>query len=190
MSVDFGTSNTLVYRRNEGVVVDESSLLAMREISGKNRQYSAMAAGSEVRPMIGRTMPQVSIESPLVAGVIRDTELAKVLLQLLTQRRLPWFRSLPLPVAGSGVLISAPLDVTEYERLAFTETAQSLGFVHVGLVDEPLAAALGSDLPIFAPHGQMLVDLGSGITEAIITSSGTIVESGSFREGGNDQVAL
>lgn len=186
MSVDFGTSNTLVYQRNEGIVVEESSLLAMREISGKIRKYSAMAAGSEVTPMVGRTMPQVSIESPLAAGVIRDTELAKVLLQLLTHRHLPWFRSLPLPVAGGGVLISAPLDVTEYERLAFTETAQSLGFAHVGLVDEPLAAALGSDLPIFAPHGQMLVDLGSGITEAIITSSGTIVESGSFREGGND----
>ncbi|MEN9808510.1 MAG: hypothetical protein RLZZ488_77 [Pseudomonadota bacterium] len=186
MSVDFGTSNTLVFLRDEGVVVNQASLLALRTDKEKPNSFQIFDAGNDVSPLVGRTAPQICIESPLCSGVIRNTELAKALLQALTEKFLPWSRFVPFRRSDRGILISAPREVTEYERNAFYEAARSLGFLNVALIDEPLAAALGSGLPIFASKGQMLVDLGSGITEAIVISSGMVVESGSFRRGGND----
>jgi rod shape-determining protein MreB len=186
MSVDFGTTNTLVFAKDVGVVVNQATLLALRSESGKTQNYKVLRVGSSVSPLIGRTAPQISVEAPLASGVIRDTELAKLLLHELISTHLPWSRHVPIPHHARGILISSPREVTEYERTAFQDAARSLGFANVGLVDEPLSAALGSGLPLFAPQGQMLVDLGSGITEAIIVSSGMVVESGSFREGGND----
>lgn len=186
MSVDFGTTNTLVFVKDEGVVVNQASLIAIRPDKDKTDTFTLFDAGSDVSPLVGRTAPQISVESPLASGVIQNTELAKALLQALTEKHLPWSRRIPLPHAERGILISTPREVTEYERQAFAESARSLGFANVGVIDEPLAAALGSNLPLFAPQGQMLVDLGSGITEAIVMSSGTVVESGSFRQGGND----
>jgi len=186
MSVDFGTSNTLVFLRDEGVVVNQASLLALRSDKEKTDSFQLFDAGNDVSSLVGRTAPQISVESPLCSGVIRNTELAKVLLQALTEKFLPWSRFIPLRRSDRGILISAPREVTDYERNAFCEAARSLGFSNVAVIDEPLAAALGSGLPIFAPKGQMLVDLGSGITEAIVISSGMVVESGSVRRGGND----
>jgi rod shape-determining protein MreB len=186
LSVDFGTTNTLVFAKDAGVVVNQATLLALRSEAGKTQSFKVLGAGSSVSPLIGRTAPLISVEAPLASGVIRDTELAKILLHELISNHLPWSRHIPLPHRGRGILISAPREVTEYERSAFQDAARSLGFASVGVVDEPLSAALGSGLPLFAPQGQMLVDLGSGITEAIIMSSGMVVESGSFRQGGND----
>jgi rod shape-determining protein MreB len=186
MSVDFGTTNTLVYVKNDGVVVNEASLIALRTENSKKNAFTVVDAGSDVCALIGRTAPQVSVQSPLSAGVINDVELAKVLLQTLTTKFLPWSRHLPIPSAERGILISAPREITEYERRAFEESARSLGFANVGIIDEPLAAALGAGLALFEPRGQMLVDLGSGISEAVVTSSGFVAASGSVRQGGND----
>ncbi|MEN9827262.1 MAG: hypothetical protein RI953_3007 [Pseudomonadota bacterium] len=186
MSVDFGTSNTLVFSRGEGVVVNQASLLAVRTAHQKNQTMSVYEAGSQVAALVGKTSSDISVESPLNAGVIQDTELAKILLQILTEKFLPWSRHLPFSHSGKGILISAPCEITEYERNAFYEAARSLGFARVGLIDEPLSAALGAGLELFKPSGQMLVDLGSGITEAVVIGSGGVVQSGSFRQGGND----
>lgn len=186
MSVDLGTTNTLVFAKNAGVVVNQASLLALRSRGNSFQGCSVLRAGSSVSALVGRTGPQISVEAPLAAGVIRDTELAKLLLHTLIDVHLPWFRQIHLPYSSRGILISAPRSVTDYERLSFEDAARSLGFANIGLVDEPVSAALGSGIPLFAPQGQMLVDLGSGITEAIIMSSGMVIESGSVRKGGND----
>lgn len=186
ISVDFGTTNTLVYAKDMGVVVNQASLLAIKLSAEKANRPNVFGSGSSVFPLIGRTAAQSSVEAPLASGVIRNPDLANLFLRELLASHLPRSRRLSLPYHCRGVLISAPRDITQYERSAFHDAARSLGFGRVSVVDEPLAAALGSGLPIFAPKGQMLVDVGSGITEAVIVSSGTVVESGSFRQGGND----
>lgn len=186
LSIDLGTSNTLVYLKGQGIVVEQASLLALKNDEGRWDSFELFGAGTSAERLQGKTPPQIRIEAPLAAGVIQDTELAKLLLSKLTNPVLPWSRHLPLASTFQGILISAPNGVTVYERMAFYEAARSLGFSKVGLIDEPLAAALGSNLPVLNHKGQMLADLGSGITEVIVTSSGVIVESGSLRKGSND----
>jgi rod shape-determining protein MreB len=173
LAIDLGTANTVVFRRGEGIVLFEPSVVAIDDRTGR-----VYAVGDEARRMIGRTPATIRATRPLRHGVITDFETTEQMLRHFVRR-----------VGGRGrpsVVLCVPSGLTQVERNAVVEATTGAGARQAFLIEEPLAAAIGAGLPVGEPVGSMVVDVGGGTTEIAVTALGAIVVSTSLRVGGYD----
>lgn len=178
LSIDLGTANTLIYVRDKGIVLDEPSVVAIRD---GNNQRSVAAVGSQAKRMLGRTPGTITAIRPLRDGVIADFVVTEKMLQYFIKKVHENAFIRPSP----RVLVCVPCKSTELERRAITESAESAGARDVRLIEEPMAAALGAGLPVHEAWGTMVVDVGGGTTEIAIISLNSIVYSETVRVGGD-----
>lgn len=180
LSIDLGTANTLIYVREKGIVLNEPSVVAIRQDlqSGQNQ---VVAVGLEARRMLGRTPGNIVATRPLKDGVIADFYITEKMLQHFIHKvhENKLFRPSP------RVLVSVPCGSTQVERRAIKESAIGAGARAVYLIEEPMAAAIGAGLPVEEASGSMVVDIGGGTAEVAIISLGGIVYSASVRIGGD-----
>ena len=177
MAIDLGTANTLVYIKGKGIVLNEPSVVAYSFKDGKKR---VLAVGEEARLMLGRTPESIQAIRPLRDGVIADFEVAEEMIKHFMKkahRRGGW----PKP----KVLVCVPHGATSVERRAIRESVLAAGARKAGLISEPIAAAIGSGMPIADPTGNMVVDIGGGTTEVAVLSLGDVVYAKSVRVGGD-----
>ena len=176
MAVDLGTANTLVYVRGRGIVLNEPSVVAVNTSTGK-----IVAVGIEAKQMIGRTPTNISAIRPLKDGVIADFEITERMLRYFIQKihRRRHF-------AKPRVIVAVPSGITSVEHRAVKEAGYQAGARRVYIIEEPMAAAIGSGLPVHEPAGNMVVDIGGGTTEVAVISLGGIVTSQSIRIGGDE----
>jgi rod shape-determining protein MreB len=178
LAIDLGTSNTLVYVKGEGIVVDEPSALAVR-LNGKGSR-ELIAVGAQAKEMLGRTPASVTVIQPLRHGVIADIDATEEMIRHFVAKvtgRLRLRRPRAVICVPSG---STPLDMR-----ALREAAETAGIREPCLVPEALAAAIGSDLPVAEAKGSMIVDIGGGTAEIAVVSLSTVVAGRSVRAGGN-----
>jgi rod shape-determining protein MreB and related proteins len=175
VAIDLGTANTVVYVRGRGIVLSEPSVVAHDERTGQ-----VHAVGIEAERMIGRTPASISATRPLRHGVIADFEVTEQMLRRFISKVLEsrW--------AHPRLVMCAPSGITDVERRAIEEASLSAGARRVHLIEEPIAAAIGSGLAIAEPVGRMVVDVGGGTTDVAVISLGGIVVSRSVRVGGYD----
>jgi len=173
LAIDLGTANTLVYKQGEGIIMNEPTVIA------KNRRTNeVLATGHEAWDMIGRTPSYIVAVRPLRGGAITDFETTEQMIRLLLKRAgVSHF-------ARPKVLICVPSAITEVERRAVTEATRRAGAADAQLLEQPMAAAIGADLPIEEPVGNMVVDIGGGTTETAVISLGGIVTLRAERVGG------
>jgi rod shape-determining protein MreB len=173
LAIDLGTANTVVFRRGEGIVLFEPSVVAIDELTGE-----VLAVGDQARQMIGRTPAHIRAVRPLRHGVIADFEVTEQMLRQFIGRVSGGFRS------RAHVIVCVPSGITQVERSAVEKATLSAGASRVFLIDEPLAAAIGSGLPVGESHGSLVVDVGGGTSEMAVTALGGLVVSHSIRVGG------
>jgi rod shape-determining protein MreB len=173
MAVDLGTANTLVYVRGRGIVLLEPSVVAIDSYSGR-----VHAVGLEAKRMIGRTPATITAIRPLRHGVIADFDVTEQMLRYFI-RKVNQSR-----FAHPRVVMCVPSGVTDVEKRAVVEACGGAGARQVRLIEEPIAAAIGSGLPIAEPRGNLVIDVGGGTSEVAVISLGGIVESESLRIGG------
>lgn len=176
MAVDLGTANTLVYVRGAGIVLNEPSVVAINSDNG-----SILAVGTEAKRMIGRTPGNIVAVRPLRDGVIADFDTTERMLRYFIQK-VHKRRFLAKP----RLVICVPSGITGVERRAVEEAGYKAGARKVFIIEEPMAAAIGSGMPIHEPTGNMVVDIGGGTTEIAVISLGGIVVSVSIRVGGDE----
>ncbi len=174
LAVDLGTANTLVYVRGQGVVLTEPSVVAIEERTG-----DVVAVGAEARRMLGRTPATITATRPLRDGVIREVGVTQQMLRHFVRRALKGRRARP------RVMICVPSGLTKLERRAVVEAAHEAGARKASLIEEPMAAAIGTGLPVGEPVGHLIVDVGGGTTEVAVVALGGIVASRSIRVGGD-----
>ena len=179
LAIDLGTANTLVYVKNQGIVCNEPSVVAVQQTNERVGK-KVLAVGAEAKKMLGRTPGNIVAIRPLKDGVIADFEITGVMLRYFIQK-VHNRRALVRP----RIIIGVPIGVTEVEKRAVLESAKSAGAREVYLIEEPLAAAIGAGLPITEPTGNMIVDIGGGTTEVAVISLAGIVFSRSIRVGGD-----
>ncbi|OGT07762.1 MAG: rod shape-determining protein [Gammaproteobacteria bacterium GWE2_37_16] len=180
ISIDLGTANTLIYMPGKGIVLNEPSVVAVK--CEPNGQKHVVAVGAEAKLMLGRTPGNISAIRPLKDGVIADFSITEKMLQYFIQRVHESQRFMrPSP----RVLVGVPCGSTQVERRAIRESALSAGAREVYLIDEPMAAAIGAELPVEKANGCMVVDIGGGTTEVAIISLNGIVYSESVRIAGD-----
>jgi len=178
LAIDLGTANTLVYVKGKGIVLSEPSVVAVRKDGrGGNR---VLAVGREAKMMLGRTPGNIVAIRPMKDGVIADFEVTEAMLRHFI-RKVHNRRSLVRP----RIIICIPSGVTQVEKRAVRESAESAGAREVFLIEEPMAAAIGAGLPITEPTSNMVVDIGGGTTEVAVISLAGIVYSKSVRVGGD-----
>ncbi|MCX6114365.1 MAG: rod shape-determining protein [Proteobacteria bacterium] len=179
LAIDLGTANTLIYQKGRGVVCNEPSVVAVRNDGSKGKRR-VVAVGSEAKLMLGRTPGSITAIRPMKDGVIADFEMAEEMLRHLI-RKVHNRRTLVRP----RIIICVPHGITEVEKRAVRESAESAGAREVYLIEEPMAAAIGAGLPITEACGSMILDIGGGTTEIAIISLKGIVYSRSVRVGGD-----
>jgi len=178
LAIDLGTANTLVYVRGNGIVLDEPSVVAVRRNGrGGNK---VLAVGQEAKMMLGRTPGHIEAIRPMKDGVIADFEVAEAMLRYFIKKANNR-RTLIRP----RVIVCVPSGITQVEKRAVRESAESAGAREVFLIEEPMAAAIGAGLPITEPTSNMVVDIGGGTTEVAVISLAGIVYSKSVRVGGD-----
>ncbi len=177
MAIDLGTANTLVYVRDQGIVLNEPSVVAISQHGGKKH---ILAVGNEAKQMLGRTPGNIVAIRPLRDGVIADFEVTEAMIKHFI-RKVHNRRSFVSP----KMVICVPSGSTAVEQRAIIESAESAGASQVGLIEEPMAAAIGAGLPVTEPTGSMVVDIGGGTTEVAVISLNGIVYSASVRIGGD-----
>lgn len=175
LGIDLGTSNTLVSVRGKGIVVNESSVVAV------NDKGHVLAVGKDAKQMIGKTPGQIKAIRPLSEGVIADFEVTQKMIKYFIQKALPKNSFL----TGVKIVIGVPSQITEVEKRAVYDAALQAGAKEAYLIEEPMAAAIGADMPITEPIGSMIVDIGGGTTEIAVISLGGIVTSQSIRTAGD-----
>ena len=178
LAIDLGTANTLVYVKGKGIVLREPSVVAVRE-DGKGGN-KVLAVGGEAKMMLGRTPGNIKAIRPMKEGVIADFEITEAMLRHFI-RKVHNRRSLIRP----RIIICVPSGITQVEKRAVRESAESAGAREVFLIEEPMAAAIGAGLPITEPTSNMIVDIGGGTTEVAVISLAGIVYSKSVRIGGD-----
>ncbi|NBS11793.1 MAG: rod shape-determining protein [Gammaproteobacteria bacterium] len=178
LSIDLGTANTLIYVKGKGIVLNEPSVVAIRTVGA---QRSVAAVGVDAKRMLGRTPGNIQAIRPLKDGVIADFHVTEKMLQLFISKVHENSLIRPSP----RVLVCVPAMSTQVERRAIKESALGAGAREVFLIEEPMAAALGADLPVAEASGSMVVDIGGGTTEIAIISLNGIVFSESVRVGGD-----
>jgi len=167
MGIDLGTANTLVYVREQGIVINEPSVVAIN-----NRNEKILAVGEDAKIMLGKTPTHISVTRPLIDGVISDFEVSeKMIKHFIEKVHRESFTLMPRP----RVVIAIPLDVTEVERKAVEDAVMGAGASQVLLIEEPMASAIGAGLPIQEATGSMIVDIGGGTTEIAVISLGGVV---------------
>jgi len=175
LAIDLGTANTLVYRKGDGIVINEPSVIAVNRKTG-----DVLATGEEAWLMIGRTPGHIVAVRPLRGGAITDFEVTEKMIRLLLQRAGVSRFSRP------KVLICVPSAITEVERRAVTDATRRAGAADAQLLEQPIAAAIGADLPINEPVGNLVIDIGGGTTETAVISLGGIVALEAVRVGSFD----
>ena len=178
LAIDLGTSNTLIYMKGKGIVLNEPSVVALRK--GESGTDRVMAVGKDAKRMLGRTPERVEAIRPIQDGVIANFEITQEMLRFFIKRVHP--RSV---LMRPRIIVAVPIGVTPVEKKAILECARSAGASEVYLIEEPMAAAIGAGLPITEPTGSMVVDIGGGTTEVAVISLGGIVYSKSVRVAGN-----
>jgi rod shape-determining protein MreB len=178
LSIDLGTANTLIFVRDKGIVLDEPSVVAIRQVGN---QKTVSAVGTDAKRMLGRTPGNITAIRPLKDGVIADFLVTEKMLQHFISKVHENNFIKPSP----RVLICVPCKSTQVERRAIKESALGAGAREVYLIDEPMAAAIGAGLPVDEPTGSMVIDIGGGTTEIAIISLSGIVYSESVRVGGD-----
>ena len=176
IGIDLGTANTLVYVRGKGIVLAEPSVVA---VDASNNEV--LAVGHKAKAMLGKTPRKILAVRPMKDGVIADFEIAEGMIKELLKRVTP-ARSLFRP----KILIAVPSGITGVEKRAVEDSALRAGAQEVILIEEPMAAAIGVDLPVHEPSAIMIIDIGGGTTEIAIISLGGIVESRSLRIAGDE----
>jgi len=176
LAVDLGTANTLVYVKGQGIVLSEPSVVAIEK--GTNK---VLAVGAEAKKMIGRTPGNIVAIRPMKDGVIADFEITEAMLNYFI-KKVHNRRGIHRP----RVIICVPSGITSVERRAVRDSAWGAGASQVLLIEEPMAAAIGADMPIEEASGTMLVDIGGGTTEVAVISLGGIVVSSSIRIAGDE----
>lgn len=177
IAIDLGTANTLVYIRNKGIMLNEPSVVAIQRFRNTTK---VLAVGNDAKRMLGRTSGNISAIRPLKDGVIADFEVAEQMIKYFIKKV---FTTNYLK--RSLILVCVPSGSTPVERRAIQDSAYNAGATHVYLVEEPIAAAIGANLPILDPLGSMVVDIGGGTTEVAIMSLGGIVYSRSAKVAGD-----
>lgn len=178
LAIDLGTANTLVYLKGEGIVTNEPSVVAVRmEHRGHKR---ILAVGKEAKEMLGRTPGSITAIRPMKDGVIADFEITEAMLRYFIEKA-----HNRKTMVKPRIIICVPYGITEVEKRAVRESAESAGARQVFLIEEPMAAAIGAGLPITDPSGNMIVDIGGGTTEVAVISLAGIVYSQSVRVGGD-----
>ena len=178
LAIDLGTANTLVFSKGRGLIMNEPSVVAIhRNARGQTR---VLAVGKEAKEMLGRTPGSIQAIRPLKDGVIADFEVTQAMLKYFISKASEG-RSFIRP----RIMICIPYGITQVEKRAVKESAQSAGAREVYLIEEPMAAAIGAGLPIREPSGNMIVDIGGGTTEVAVISLGGIVYSKSVRVAGD-----
>ena len=175
VAIDLGTSNTLVFVQGEGIVVNEPSIVSIRE-----DDRSILAVGNEAKAMIGRTPPEIRVIQPLKNGVIADFEMTERMLSYFIARTQRWLRTVLKP----RVVVGVPAGITQVERRAVRDSAQHAGAREVYLVEEPVAAAIGAGLPVQEPGGNLIVNIGGGTTEVAVISLAGVIFCTSVRVAG------
>ncbi|MBF8435961.1 rod shape-determining protein [Halanaerobiaceae bacterium Z-7014] len=176
MGIDLGTANTLVYVKGKGIIIREPSVVALKEGSS-----DVMAVGAEAKKMIGRTPGNITAIRPMKDGVIADFDVTEAMLRYFITRAHKRTR-----LVRPRIIVCVPSGVTEVEKRAVLDAAQQAGARKAYLIEEPMAAAIGSELPVNEPVGNMIVDIGGGTTEVAVISLGGIVSSRSIRIGGDE----
>ena len=175
IGIDLGTANVLVYVKGKGVVITEPSVVA---VSDDNR---IVAVGEEAREMIGRTPGNITAIRPMKDGVIADYVITEAMLRFFIDKATKGRIGFSRP----EVMISVPAGVTSVEKRAVRDAALKAGAKEAYLIEEPLAAAIGANVPISGPSGNMVIDIGGGTSEIAVIALGGIVVSTSLRVGGN-----
>ena len=178
LSIDLGTANTLIYVRGKGIVLNEPSVVAIRNVNG---QRSVAAVGVDAKKMLGRTPGNIVATRPLKDGVIADFHVTEKMLQHFIHKVHESRFLRPSP----RVLVCVPCGSTQVERRAIRESAMGAGAREVYLIEEPMAAAMGAGMPVEEASGCMVVDIGGGTTEVAIISLSGIVYAASVRIGGD-----
>ena len=181
LSIDLGTANTLIYVRNQGVVLNEPSVVAIQQNLSTGDYLNVVAVGNEAKKMLGRTPGSITTIRPLKEGVIADFTATEKMLQYFIHKANQSKILRPSP----RVLICVPCGSTQVERRAIRESAIGAGAKEVFLIDEPMAAAIGAGMPVDKASGSMVIDIGGGTTEIAIISLNGIVYSASARIGGD-----
>jgi rod shape-determining protein MreB and related proteins len=180
LSIDLGTANTLIYVRGRGIVLNEPSVVAIREGSSRSGR-TVQAVGAEAKSMLGRTPGNITAIRPLKDGVIADFTVTEKMLQHFIKKAhgSRYFRPSP------RVLVCVPYGSTQVERRAIRESAEGAGARKVYLVEEPMAAAIGAGMPVGEARGSMVLDIGGGTSEVAVISLNGIVYAASVRIGGD-----
>jgi len=180
MAIDLGTANSLVYVKGRGIIINEPSVVAVNNKTGQ-----ILSIGEEARKMVGRTPSYITATRPLVNGVISDFEVTEQMLRYFIEKAVAgskkWFLFGYMP----RIIIGIPCGVTEVERKAVRDAAKNAGARSVFLIEEPLASAIGANLPIQEAGGNFIVDIGGGTTEVAVISLGGIVAFKSLRVAGD-----
>jgi len=177
MGIDLGTANSLVYVKGRGIILREPSVVAIEKDSNK-----VLAVGEEARQMIGRTPGNIVAIRPMKDGVIADFDVTQSMIKYFIDKALRKRTFFVRP----RVVVSVPSGVTPVEERAVREAAIQAGAREIYLIEEPMAAAIGADLPVYEPMGNMIVDIGGGTTEVAVISLGGIVTSCSIRIAGDE----
>lgn len=177
IGIDLGTANTLVMVRNQGIIINEPSVVAINK-----KTHQVLAVGTEAKRMVGRTPAHIVAIRPLRDGVISDFDVTEQMLHYFIRKVHERFALFPRP----RVVIGIPSGVTEVEKRAVHDAAMSAGCREVYLIEEPMAAAIGATLPVTESVGSMVVDIGGGTSEVAVISLGGIVVSRSIRVAGDE----
>ena len=181
IAIDLGTANTLIYTKNEGIVLDEPSVVVIKRDGNFNGKTTVLAVGNEAKAMLGRVPTGIEAIRPMKDGVIADFTVTEVMLKHFIKLAHPSMMFRPSP----RIVICVPCGSTQVERRAIRESALGAGASEVYLIEEPMAAAIGAGLPVTDPCGSMVVDIGGGTTEVGIVSLGGMVYKNSARVGGD-----
>ena len=181
LSIDLGTANTLIYARGKGIVLDEPSVVAIRQDRGPGGPKTIEAYGKSAKAMLGRTPQNIMAIRPMRDGVIADFNITAKMLQHFIRS----VHESQLLRPSPRVLICVPCGATQVERRAIRESATDAGARSVHLIEEPMAAAIGAGMPVDEARGSMVLDIGGGTSEVAVLSLNGIVYSASARIGGD-----
>ena len=177
IGIDLGTTNVLVFVPGQGIVVNEPSVVA---ISQDEQGGQILAVGQDAKLMIGKTPDTIKACRPMKDGVIADYQVTEIMLRYFLKKSLPRFN-----ILKPEVMVSVPAGVTSAEKRAVLEATMKAGSKNAYVVKEPILAAIGANVPIYEPHGHMIVDIGGGTTDAAVISLGGIVVANSVKCAGN-----
>jgi rod shape-determining protein MreB and related proteins len=181
LAIDLGTANTLIYVRGKGIVLDEPSVVAIRQEGGPNGKKVIQEVGLAAKQMLGRTPGNITAIRPMKDGVIADFTVTEQMLKHFIKK----VHNTRIFKPSPRIIICVPCGSTQVERRAIRESAIGAGASSVYLIEEPMAAAIGADLPVGDATGSMVVDIGGGTTEVGVISLGGLVYKGSVRVGGD-----